>query len=86
MRIPKLFEYIEFTKLARKIRPKDGKFYVYDVNLNEPLHLSMTIKCGKFKDGELDETFDIVLSKEWFVEWVEKRLPMYMKRRQTDES
>lgn len=70
-----LHEFRNFTQYFRDLRPQYNDYIVYEVDAGEPKHLSLVLTARKF-DREtkklVGEPYDLVISKEFFLEDIKK--------------
>lgn len=68
-------EFRNFTQYFRDLRPQYNDYIVYEVDAGEPKHLSLVLTARKFdhKTKKLvGEPYDLVISKEFFLEDIKK--------------
>lgn len=68
-------EFRNFTQYFRELRPQYNDYVVYEVDAGEPKHLSLVLTAAKFDktvNKLVGEPYDLIISKELFLEGVKK--------------
>jgi hypothetical protein len=68
-------EFRNFTQYFRELRPQYSDYVVYEVDAGEPIHLSLVLTAAKFDktvNKLVGEPYDLIISKELFLEGVKK--------------